>query len=193
MGSYPVLPRSFYARETSLVARELLGCVLVHRTEDGDLSGVIVETEAYGPDDPANHAFRGPTERNSVMFGPPGRAYVYRIYGAHWCVNAVTGQSGVGEAVLIRALQPLAGIDKMRRNRGIQDERRLCKGPGNLCAALGIIGAINGADLTDSELVVNAGTAPPAFIVETTRVGISKAAERPWRYYVAGSPYVSRK
>ena len=176
-----------------MVARELLGCVLIHRTDDGDVSGAIVETEAYGPDDPANHAFRGPSLRNAVMFGRPGHAYVYRIYGAHWCVNAVTGAEGVGEAVLIRALEPLVGLEQMRRNRGVEDDRRLCSGPGNVCAALGITGALNGADLTGSPLVITPGNPAPFQVVETIRVGITKAADRPWRYYVADSPYISRK
>ncbi len=187
------LPRAFYERETTMVARDLLGRVLTHETDEGELAGVIVETEAYGPDDPANHAFRGPSERNRVMFGPPGHAYVYMIYGRNWCVNAVTGGEGVGEAVLIRALEPLAGIEQMRRNRGVEDARLLCRGPGNLCRALGIAGALNGADLTCGPLII-AGSAPAGIeIAVSSRVGISLAADRPWRFHIAGSPFVSRR
>src|SRR5687767_5451652 len=189
------LPRDFYDRDTVEVARDLLGCVLTHEVGGEILAGVIVETEAYGPDDPANHAYRGPTSRNAVMFGPPGNAYVYRIYGIHWCVNAVTRGEGSGEAVLIRALQPIAGIETMRRNRGLPestDDRQLCRGPGSLCRALAITGELNGADLTQPPLMILRGAASEIVSVETSRIGISQAAERPWRFLIAGNAYVSR-
>lgn len=187
------LPRAFYDRDTVDVARDLIGRTLIHITEEGPVGGIIVETEAYGPDDPANHAHRGPRPRNASMFGPPGFAYVYRIYGLYWCVNAVTRDTGIGEAVLIRALEPQCGIDIMRRNRGVEDAKRLCGGPGRLCQALGITGELNGADLTLGPLLI--GGEPPVAveIVESTRIGISKAAHFPWRFCAAGNRYVSRK
>jgi DNA-3-methyladenine glycosylase len=187
------LPHSFYDRATTEVARDLLGRFLVHQTAVGVLAGTIVETEAYGPADPANHAFRGMTKRNMVMFGPPGMLYVYRIYGMYWCCNAVTGREGLGEAVLIRALDPLIGLDVMRHNRGIEDVRLLCKGPGRLCMALGITGERNGADLAAGPVYIAGSPQPDVRVIATGRVGISQAADLPWRYYVADSPYVSRR
>jgi DNA-3-methyladenine glycosylase len=165
--------------------------MLLHRSGDGEVGGIIVETEAYGPSDPANHAFRGQTSRNAVMFGSPGRAYVYRIYGIHWCLNAVTERGGVGEAVLIRALEPTLGLDIMRRNRGVDSLQRLCRGPGSLCSALGITGALNGADLRGPALCISSDRKEDLEIVETTRIGLTKAAERPWRFLAAANPYVS--
>jgi len=187
------LPRDFYDRETTEVARDLLGRILIHRTDEGDLAGIIVETEAYGPDDPANHAYRGRTRRNAAMFGPPGHAYVYRIYGRYWCVNAVTGSEGIGEAVLIRALEPIMGIETMQRNRGVSDARLLCRGPGRLCAALGVTGALNGIDLIAGPLWIAGESTTGAPIACTTRIGVTRAADRLWRYYLQGSPYISRK
>ncbi len=189
------LPREFYDRDTVEVARDLLGRVLTHYIGGETLAGIIVETEAYGPDDPANHAYRGLTSRNAVMFGPPGYAYVYRSYGIHWCVNAVTRSEGSGEAVLIRSLQPIAGIETMRHNRGLSgslDDRQLCRGPGSLCKALGITGALNGAELTRPPLTIGGNPASAGVAVAVTRVGITHAAERPWRFLVAGNTYVSR-
>src|SRR5262249_4435959 len=145
-------PREFYARPTTVVARDLLGRVLAHHTEDGLIAGIVVEAEAYGPDDAANHAHRGRSERNAVMFGKPGHAYVYLSYGVHWMVNAVTVAEDVGEAVLIRALEPVSGIELMKRNRGVEDIRLLCSGPGSLCKALGISAAHNGIDLLGGDL-----------------------------------------
>lgn len=189
----PALPRSFYARPTVEVARDLLGCVLVHTTSEGDIAGVIVEVEAYGPDDPANHAFRGRTARNRTMFGPPGHAYVYLIYGMYRCVNAVTVAEGVGEGVLIRALEPMAGIEIMRRNRRTENLRLLCSGPGRLCEALGITREMDGTDLSIGPLWIAAGSQPGSqMITATPRVGIREATDRHWRFLLAGNPYVSR-
>ena len=186
-----VLPYSFYDRPTVTVARELIGRILMHIGPNGTVGGTIVETEAYGPDDPANHAYRGETARNRLMFGPPGFAYVYRIYGIHWCLNAVTGGSGTGEAVLIRALEPTVGLETMRINRPGVDDRRLCRGPGALCSALGITGIHNGADLTGPILIISGRSSEPAGVTATTRIGITKAADRPWRFVVDGNLYVS--
>lgn len=189
----PPLPVEFYARETTQVARDLLGCWLVHETPAGLCAGIIVETEAYGPEDRANHAYRGQTKRNAVMFGRPGLAYVYRIYGVHWCLNAVTVAEGVGEAVLIRAIEPRAGPDLMRARRGQNDVRRLCAGPACLCQAMEIEGQHNGADLTQGPLRILPRTTPEPEIVATPRIGVKHAADRLWRFAVVDSAYVSRR
>ncbi len=191
--SVPPLPVEFYARETTLVAQDLIGCTLVHETPDGVCAGIIVETEAYGPDDRANHAHRGQTKRNAVMFGRPGLAYVYRIYGVHWCLNAVTVAEGVGEAVLIRAIEPRSGPTLMRERRGQNDVKRLCAGPACLCQAMEIEGEHNGADLTEGPLHILPRASHPLEIVSGPRIGITRATDRLWRYWVAGSPYVSRR
>lgn len=183
-------PIEFYARPTAEVARDLLGAVLVHRTRSGLISGQIVETEAYcGSEDPGSHAFRGSTPRNEVMFGAPGRAYVYRSYGIHACLNAVTESEGNPGAVLIRALQPLSGLHLMERNRGRCDD--LCNGPGKLCQALGIGLELNGADLTGTELYIELGEAPAAVGV-SGRIGLSRGADLQLRFFLPGSPFVSR-
>jgi DNA-3-methyladenine glycosylase len=173
------------------VARDLIGRILVRESATGPVGGIIVETEAYGPDDPANHAHRGPRPRNAVMFGPPGFGYVYRIYGMYWCVNAVTRGEGTGEAVLIRALEPTVGIEVMRANRGTEDPKALCSGPGRLCQALGITGADNGCDLMKGPVMIG-GDSAQVDVVETTRIGITKAAHLPWRFCMKESLYLSR-
>jgi DNA-3-methyladenine glycosylase len=187
------LPPSFYDRPTEMVARELLGAVLECETEAGVASGRIVETEAYlGPDDPACHAVAGRTERTWHLHGPPGIAYVYFIYGAHWCFNAVTREEGHGSAVLVRALDPLAGIDLMRERRGGVKDAQLTNGPGKLCQALGIDAAMNGLRLDRRPLRILPGATMAENEVETTaRIGISKAADWPLRYLVRGNPNVS--
>lgn len=187
-----ILPRKFYARETVTAARELLGCILVHNAPDGPASGRIVETEAYIQGDPACHAYRGETPRNKVMFGPPGHAYVYFIYGMYYCFNTVTAPAGVGEAVLIRALEPLEGIPLMRRRRGRDRLMELCSGPAKLVQALGIVRNHNGADLTRNPLFVLKGDARER-ILTTTRVGIREGADLPLRFYLEGNPFVSKK
>lgn len=168
-------------------AQALLGATL---TVEG-VGGVIVETEAYDRDDPASHAFPGPTARNAVMFGPPGHAYVYRIYGMHYCVNVVCGPR-LGGAVLIRALRPTEGLAVMRRRRGLEDERALCSGPGKLCQALAVDMVQNGLLLTAPPFRLTPATETPPIAVGP-RIGITKAAERPWRFGWAGSPYLSRR
>lgn len=188
-----VLPRRFYRRDPREVAPALLNKILL--TADGR-SGRIVETEAYcGAFDPAAHSWRGQTARNATMFGPPGRLYVYFTYGMHWCCNPVCGEAGEGVAVLLRALAPLTGLDAMRAARpACRNDRDLCRGPARLCQALGITGAQDGVDLVDGGLlaIVDDGTPPPAQPAVSPRIGISRAAEEPWRWYVAGDRHVSR-
>jgi DNA-3-methyladenine glycosylase len=191
------LPREFYLQPTKRAARSLLGQLLVRRGPDGQVWGRIVETEAYlAQGDPGNHAARGRTARNSRLFGPPGTAYVYLAYGCHRLLNAVTQAEGVPEAVLIRALEPLGGIELMRRHRGgLEDSRRLARGPGNVGAALNIHLDLNGHDLTQDPLFIAAGEAPAGAVVTTTRIGLSDpaAARLKLRYYLADSPFVSRR
>ncbi len=190
------MKRSFFDRSPLEAAPELLNKLLVAGTS----SGRIVEVEAYlGSGDPASHAYRGPTLRNGVMFGPPGRLYVYRSYGIHWCANAVCGPPGVGEAVLIRALAPVAGLSDMRSRRSTGQlhpvvDRDLCRGPGRLCQALGITVAHNGADLVAGNLgvrVVDDGVAPPVVPGVSVRIGVTKGADSPWRFFVPGDRHVS--
>jgi DNA-3-methyladenine glycosylase len=190
----PRLPRSFLARPSATVAPELLGTVLVRVLPDGTrLAARLVEVEAYGPDDPASHAFRGPTARNAVMFGPPGRLYVYFTYGMHYCANLVTGREGEGSAVLLRAAEPLEGLDAMAAHRGVDAPRLLCSGPARLAQAFGIARAENGVDLVrDPTLLLRAGErVPNARVERTTRVGVRVGVEPAWRFLERGSPFVS--
>jgi DNA-3-methyladenine glycosylase len=183
----PRLNRVFFARSVHEVAPELIGATLM---VDG-VGGVIVEVEAYHHTDPAAHSYIGPTERNGVMFGPPGFAYVYRSYGIHWCLNFVCEPAGSASAVLIRALAPTAGLSTMRRRRGIADERALCSGPGKLGQALAITRRHNGLALDRQPFELRARECTPE-IVTGPRIGISKAVEMPWRYGVKGSPFLSK-
>jgi DNA-3-methyladenine glycosylase len=182
------LPPVFYDRATDAVARDLLGAVLEHRHPDGRVRGRIIETEAYlGPHDPACHAAVGPTARNRHLHGPPGTAYVYFIYGLHWCVNAVTREAGHGSAVLIRAVEPLSGLDLMRRRRGLRRDGDLANGPAKLCEAMGITGALDGARLDRGALRILAGSrVPDEEILVTPRIGISKARDWPLRFVERG-------
>jgi DNA-3-methyladenine glycosylase len=187
------LERDFYGRDACGLARELLGKLLLC---DG-VGGRIVEVEAYGgADDPGSHAYRGRTRRNASMFGPPGHLYVYFIYGVHWCANVVCGAEGVPGAVLVRALAPTHGVDAMRRRRArARRERDLCSGPARLCQALAIDGSHDGADLVSGHAgvrLIDDGTAPPARPRRGPRIGLAAGAERPWRWYVAGDPNLSR-
>ncbi len=186
------LPREFYGRDTVQVARELLGCLLVHRTPEGTAAGIIVETEAYLQGDPACHASRGMTPRNSPMFGPPGFAYVYFTYGMHFCFNVVSSSEGIGEAVLIRALEPVLGVDLMKRRRGKENIRDLCSGPAKLTQAMGIGRNENRCDLTGDKLFICYGPQTSS-LVTTTRIGIREGVDLPLRFYLQGNKFVSRK
>jgi DNA-3-methyladenine glycosylase len=177
-----------FAGDSLEVARSLIGATLL---VDG-VGGIIVETEAYDREDPASHSFSGPSERNLAMFGPPGRAYVYRSYGIHWCLNFVCREAGHGAGVLIRALEPTAGLDRMRQRRGLEDSRRLCSGPGKLGQALGITRELNGCRLDRRPFKVLAA-APGIEVVAGPRIGISKAIEVHWRFGHAGSRFVSTR
>jgi DNA-3-methyladenine glycosylase len=182
-----VLRREFFARSVHEVAPELVGARLLC----AGVGGTIVEVEAYDHEDPAAHGFRGRTARNAAMFGPAGHAYVYRSYGIHWCLNFVCEDVGVASAVLIRALEPTHGIDTMRARRGVADDRLLCAGPGRLCQALGIARGHDGLPLDEPPFELQAHKGAPE-IVRGARVGITKAADRPWRYALAGSRFLSR-
>jgi DNA-3-methyladenine glycosylase len=169
------------------IAPELIGVTLLV----GGLGGRIVEVEAYDHEDPASHGYRGRTARNASMFGPPGRAYVYRSYGIHWCLNLVCEDEGVANAVLLRALEPEYGLDEMRARRGLEDPRLLCSGPGRLCQALAITGEHDGLPLDSAPFELRARSGPVE-VVAGPRVGITRAADLPWRYAEAGSRFVSR-
>lgn len=188
------LPPSFYDRPTEDVARELLGAVLEHRTDEGIVRGRIVETEAYlGPDDPACHAAAGLTARTRFLFGPPGRAYVYFIYGMHWCFNAVTREEGHGSAVLIRAVEPISGLEHMRRRRDVERDVNLTSGPARLCDAFGINREQNGVRLDRGPLRILAGSElPDEDVLVTPRIGIRKAADWPLRFLEKGNRFVSK-
>jgi DNA-3-methyladenine glycosylase len=181
------LGREFFARSVHDVAPDLIGCTLL---VDG-VGGPIVEAEAYDQEDPASHGFRGRTARNGSMFGPAGHAYVYRSYGIHWCLNLVCEEEGVAAAVLLRALEPVDGVEEMRARRGRQEPRLLCSGPGRLCQALGVTDEHDGLPLHRPPFRLLAREEEPE-VVSGPRIGITRAAEVPWRYGLAGSPYLSR-
>ena len=183
----PRLTRAFFARPVLEVAPDLIGATL---TVDG-AGGVIVEAEAYHHTDPAAHSYGGRTARNAVMFGPPGVAYVYRSYGIHWCLNFVCEAEGSASAVLIRALEPTQGLAVMRRRRGASDERALCSGPGKLCQALGVTDRHNGLPLDRAPFELRAREGRPA-VLRGVRIGISKAVEKPWRFGLKGSRFLSK-
>ncbi len=200
------LPRSFYLQPTLTVARDLLGKYLVRKIRGQFLIGKIVEVEAYlGENDPASHAYRGKTKRNEVMFLKGGHLYVYFTYGMHFCSNIVTEEEGKGRAVLLRAIEPIEGIDKMKTNRKIQiigtmnhEDKKLIKeltnGPAKLCQAFGLTRKENGADLLDNKIyIADGGTEINSKIITTTRIGITDGIEKKWRFYLKDNYCVSRK
>ncbi|MFN8026264.1 MAG: DNA-3-methyladenine glycosylase [Acidimicrobiia bacterium] len=197
------LPRSFYARDSRVLAPDLLNKVLVRRVAgEPVVAARIVEVEAYcGADDAGSHAYRGQTPRNATMFGPAGHLYVYFTYGMHWCANVVAGERGTASAVLLRAAAPIAGVDLMRvrRTKGQKQrlrERDLLSGPAKLCEGFGVTGALDGVDLVRGEVrIVDDGTPPPASPLVTTRIGLAagKGDEHPWRFCVPGDPNLSRR
>jgi DNA-3-methyladenine glycosylase len=181
------LTKDFFARSVHELAPDLIGVTLL---VDG-VGGPIVEVEAYDHEDPAAHGYRGRTERNASMFGPAGHAYVYRSYGIHWCLNLVAEEVGVASAVLLRALEPAHGVEEMKRRRGLEDERLLASGPGRLCQALAVTREHDGRALDRPPFELLARTREPE-VVAGVRVGITRAADRPWRYALGGSRYLSR-
>jgi DNA-3-methyladenine glycosylase len=183
-----LLTRDFFARSVHEVAPELIGATLL---VDG-VGGTIVEVEAYDQEDPASHGFRGRTARTASMFGPPGHAYVYRSYGIHWCLNLVCAEEGRAEAALVRALEPTHDLEAMHRRRGVEAVRSLCSGPGKLCQALGISRVHDGLPLDEPPLELIARESEPR-LVTGPRIGITRAVEQPWRYGLAGSPFLSRR
>jgi DNA-3-methyladenine glycosylase len=183
-----VIDAAFFARPVLEVAPDLVGCTVRH----GATAGVIVETEAYHESEPACHAYVGLTARTAPLFGPPGRAYVYRSYGIHALLNAVCDREGVGAAVLIRALEPVAGLELMRARRGTDRDEDLCSGPGRLTQALAIEVDLNGSSLLDGPVPIQARSGPAPEVSVGRRIGITKAAELPWRFCARGSRHVSR-
>jgi DNA-3-methyladenine glycosylase len=199
--SWIPLPEKFYEPSARSVAKKLLGHLLIRKSGDAFFGGIIVETEAYLKNDPACHGAVGFTPRNKVMWGPPGQAYVYLIYGYHFCVNAVCQRSGVAEAVLIRAIEPSIGVEHLQRNRSVEKPAHLTNGPAKLCQAMNIDRTLDGANLLDSNSPLFIAENPALQtdlknlgpIITTTRIGISKAAHLPLRFYLQKSPLVSRK
>ena len=190
--TYSRLDPALLPVETRALARSLIGCIVVRESDEGRAAGRIVETEAYLPGDPACHAVTGKTLRNATLFGPPHRAYVYQIYGTLFCFNLSSEEDGCGAGVLVRALQPLEGLDLMRRRRGVEAERDLCRGPGRLCQALAVNRSFDGADLaTDRHLWLAHGERARSRIRRSTRIGVTRGAEHRLRYFLAGNAYVS--
>jgi DNA-3-methyladenine glycosylase len=186
-----MLPKTFFAREALVLAPALLGCELVHETAEGTASGIIVETECYSQEDAASHSYRGETERTKAMFGPGGHAYIYFTYGMHYCFNVVSGPAGRGQGVLIRAIEPKTGIELMRKRRGKEDIQQLANGPAKLVQALNITKNDYGRSLLEKPLYIKDRLSPPE-IAAGPRIGIKQAIDKPWRFWVKDSKFVSR-
>lgn len=188
----PRLNRAFFSRYTPEVARDLLGCTLVRAIGRSVLKARVVEVEAYrGKDDPASHAFRGLTPRTRVMFGEPGHAYVYFTYGNHWCLNVTTESEGIAGAVLIRAAEPLTGLEEMKEMRGVDEPTNLMSGPGKLTKAMGVDSRLNGEDLVTSKKLYLLSGEALSRIMSSTRIGVSAGRETEWRFFLDGSRFVS--
>lgn len=187
-----MLPKDFFAgKKVEELANALLGCELVHETEEGTTAGIIVETESYHQTDEASHSFRGKTKRTEVMFGPPGHAYIYFTYGMHYCFNIVAEEEGIGAGVLIRALEPTQGIELMKKRRNQENIHNLCNGPAKLVQAMGITKADYGKSLYEGSLYITESKLKDFKIEFGPRVGISKAQQKPWRFWIADNPFVS--
>lgn len=187
------ITKSFFKKNTLEIARALLNCYIVNNAKEGETMGKIVETEAYLSNDPASHSFNGKTKRNSTMFGQPGKAYVYFTYGMHHCFNVVTREEGVGEAVLIRALEPISGIELMKKRRKTNNIKNLCSGPAKLVQAMGIEKKHNGLDIIEGKLRICMGKPiEDNNIIQTKRIGISKGADLPYRFYIKDNAFVSK-
>jgi len=196
--TYQIVGEDFYRGDTVEIAQRLLGKMLLHFSPEGLTAGIIVETEAYlSRNDPACHAARGKTKRNAVMFGPPARAYVYFIYGNHYCFNVVTNDEGIGEAVLIRALEPVEGLELMQKRRSRGRKKiplpNLTSGPGKLCQAMGISRKHNGSSLLEHPLFIAWGPGQENFSIGVSgRIGINQGQDKQWRFFIQGNPFVSR-
>lgn len=187
----PMLPETFFQVPALNLARNLIGCTLVHKSPDGETAGIIVETEAYRQDDEASHSFRGKTPRNAAMFGAGGVAYVYFTYGMHYCFNIVAGSDTFAEGVLIRALQPARGEELMAARRQVADAHNLCSGPAKLVQAMGILPSHNGASVCGPEIWVEPRTSEPR-IAAGPRIGITRAMDKPWRFFIPENSFVTK-
>lgn len=187
-----MLPQAFFQKDALELAPSLLGCTLMHETDTGVTSGLIVETEAYSQEDAASHSYRGETERTKAMFGPGGHAYIYFTYGMHYCFNIVSGPKGHGQGVLIRALEPLHGIDIMKQRRSKEELRELCNGPAKLVQAMGISMEHYGAPLFEGNLRIEKGPKRDREIISGPRIGISREKEKPWRFWIKDSSFISK-
>lgn len=188
-----ILSQNFFNKNSEILAPGLLGCTLVHKTPEGLTSGIIVETEAYSQEDAASHSYNGETARTKAMFGSAGHVYIYFTYGMHYCFNVVSGQPGHGQGVLIRALQPVEGIEIMQKRRSKDNQKELCNGPAKLVQAMGITKADYGKPLFDNnELFIKSRKQGKLDIQKGSRIGVSKEIEKPLRFWIAGNPYISR-
>lgn len=186
------MSQAFFDKDVETLAKDLLGCELVHDTPDGVAGGIIVETECYHQTDEASHSYRGKTKRTEVMFGPPGHAYVYFTYGLHWCFNIVAEEVGIGAAVLIRALEPTQGIEFMKKRRSKENLKDLCSGPSKLVQAMGITKDDYGKPLYQGDLYIIPQKIKDFQIEKGSRIGISRAKDKPWRFWIKNNPYISK-